>query len=88
MKKLFIPITDHNTGDICTLNYTVKFKRETDVNYTTLSGGQLAVVDGSPAGYGVWINGLDEGILYEYEIIRNCCNGLTSVAASGSQTTT
>lgn len=83
MRGSFIPITDHNDGDVCTQHYIVRFRREADASWTTLPQ-QNAVPGGSPAGYGIYLEPLDESTDYVYEITRMCCNNITSVAASGS----
>jgi hypothetical protein len=83
MRGAFIPITDHNTGDVCTIYYIVRFREETDVSWITLPQ-QNAVPGGSPAGYGIYLEPLNPDTDYVYEITRMCCNNITSVAATGS----
>lgn len=86
-KQAIIPITDHNDGDVCSIDYTVKYKLGTSDVWTTLVN-QVPVLYGSPAIYVFMLQPLDDDLVYDYEITRNCCDGLTSVAASGSFTST
>ena len=83
MRGVFIPITDHNNGDVCTQYYIVRFRKEEDSFWTTLPQ-QNAEPGVSPAGYGIYIEPLENSTNYVYEITRVCCNNLTSLTATGS----
>ena len=91
-KRAFIPITDHNTGDICTAYYDVRFKPAT-VDYWTELTLLQPTEEGSPLQWGIVLEDLADDILYDYEITRHCCPeiagpGQNSVAASGTFTST
>lgn len=90
--KAIIPITDHNTGDICTSYYAIRLKLASEDNWQDMDNqyGQMA---GSPAGWAVVLTNLIGDVTYDYEITRYCCpeNGgesTSSVAATGSFLTT
>lgn len=86
-KSAAIPITDHNDGDTCSLSYTVRYKLSSLSNWTELTQ-QQPVATGSPLVYYLTIQPLEDDVSYDYEILRNCCDGLVSVAAAGTFTST
>lgn len=86
-KTVYIPITDHNTGSICSLSYTVRFKLSSVPYWTTLSE-QQPLEYGSLAQWVIELTPLKDDLSYDYEIYRNCCDGLISIAASGTFTST
>lgn len=81
MRGVFYPITNHNTGDVCTQYYIVRFKKAEDDNWNTLPQA-TAELGGSPAVYGVYIEPLEPDTVYNVQITRMCCNNLTSLVAS------
>lgn len=91
-KRVFIPVSDHNEPGICTNFYNIRYKPASISSWTDLIN-QQAVLEGSPAIYGLVINNLSDDITYDYEIIRHCCpettgTGINSLAASGTFLTT
>lgn len=86
-KIIYIPVTDHNDGDVCSLHYTVRFKLSSVLNWTELTNQQPEEY-GSPLQWVLPLQPLEDDLLYDYEVIRYCCDGLVSVAASGTFTST
>lgn len=86
-RKITIPVDDHNDGNTCSLYYTVRFKPSADADWTYLLQ-QQPIETGSPVFYGLIIENLEDDISYDYEITRHCCSGTTSIAATGTVTTT
>lgn len=68
-KKITIPITNHNTGGICTNYYIVGYKLNGEVNYTTLPPVYMPDIE---------ISNLFPNVTYNIRIVRHCCDGLQS----------
>lgn len=69
-RKVTIPITDHDTEGICTVNYTVAYKRSGDISWAS------ATYHIPP----IEVTNLDDDTEYSFRITRHCCDGLTSAA--------
>lgn len=86
-RRVFIPITDHNMDGVCSDFYDIRFK-PASVSYWTQQTNVQPVFEGSPGAWGIVLNNLTDDISYNYEITRHCCDGVNSVAASGTFETT
>lgn len=86
-RQVTIPITDHNTGDVCTGFYGIRIKLSSDANWTVLPN-QYGTQTGSPLIWAVILDNLVDDVDYDYEITRHCCEGTNSLAASGTFNTT
>lgn len=85
--KLTIPVDDHNDGLTCSLYYTVKYKLSAVSDWTYLLQQQPVMVE-SPLSYYLEIRNLEDDVNYDIEVIRHCCEGTTSVAATDTVLTT
>lgn len=77
--NLSIPITDHNNGSTCTLSYSVRYRPSSSDNWTNVEPQY-----DSP----LIISVLEDDTAYTVEVIRNCCNGLSSAPVTFEVTTT
>lgn len=67
-RKVTIPITDHENEGVCSINYTVAYKRSGDINWTSETFFIPPFV----------FNNLEDDTAYDFRITRNCCDGLIS----------
>jgi len=67
LKTATIPITDHNTGGICTNYYMVRYKADSESSWKIMNPNIF-----TPP---VVINGLSASTNYSVEITRYCCDG-------------
>lgn len=82
-KNVTIQITDDNTSPpgTCTNYYDVRYW------YGQNAQTQLTILPPLPTASGIpiiMLTGLVDGQTYNYSITRYCCNGVPSVAATGT----
>ena len=77
-RKITIPITDHDDEDVCTAQYIIQYRMSGEVNWTTVTAYEAPVV----------LTNLQDDILYDVHIIRQCCDGVESSALEMSVNTT
>lgn len=68
-KKITIPITNHSSPTVCTQYYTVSYRLNGEVNYTTLPPVYMPDIE---------ISNLFPSATYNIRIVRHCCDGIQS----------
>lgn len=78
-KRITIPITDHNTGGVCTQYYQVEYKINGEAGYS-FSQTMFA----SP----IVLDNMLENTIYDVRITRVCCDNVSSTPATFTVDTT
>ncbi len=86
-RKVWIPVNDQNTGDVCTAFYTIRIRLTADGGWTSLPDQFGELVD-SPAYYAIVLENLDDDVEYQVGVTRHCCEGTQSDEVFSTFTTT